>query len=155
MRSCTHLPVWAAPFMWEPETRRHGCGRGVAQRAPALFRATMGVPTQPTPKGTDMTREEEIADIKAYCERLRADLSATNTLLLALYESMPVDQQEKVLPKLAAKLAEREQLAGRQLPPEVERAMERIESAVERLWNDVEATHRRSRAAKMGGQSAG
>ena len=102
-----------------------------------------------------MTREEEIADIKAYCERLRADLSATNTLLLALYESMPVAQQEKVLPKLAAKLAEREQLAGRQLPPEVERAMERIESAVERLWNDVEATHRRSRAAKMGGQSAG
>lgn len=91
-----------------------------------------------------MTANEEIKDIKAYCERLRADLSATNTLLLALFEAIPVVYQEKVLPVLAATMAQREQIAGRELPPEVEAAMERVETAVERLWKEAQAAHRRS-----------
>ena len=45
---------------------------------------------------------------------------------------------------LAAKMAEREQIAGREQPPEVEEAMELIERAVERLWKEAQAAHRRS-----------
>lgn len=87
---------------------------------------------------------DDIKDLRESMKRLRADLSATNTLLLALYEAIPVPFQERVLPVLAAKMAEREQIAGREQPPEVEEAMELIERAVERLWKEAQAAHRRS-----------
>lgn len=89
-----------------------------------------------------MNTEEDNADIKAFCRRLRADLSATNTLLFAMFGAMPKDQREKVLPALAAKMAAREQLAGRSVPPEILQAMEEVESAVERLWDDLTEIHR-------------
>lgn len=94
-----------------------------------------------------MNMEKEIADIKAYCERLRADLSATNALLLSIYEALPVVYQEKVLPLVAARLAAREQLSGQPLPIEVERAMEQAETSLERLWDEATAVHQRSVAA--------
>lgn len=90
---------------------------------------------------------EELQELREHIKRLRADLSATNTLLLAIYEAIPVAYQEKVLPVLAAKMAEREQLAGKVVPPEATAAMERVETAVERLWDEAQAAHRRSVAA--------
>jgi len=90
---------------------------------------------------------EELQELREHIKRLRADLSATNTLLLAIYEAIPVVYQEKVLPVLAAKMAEREQLAGKAVPPEAQAAMERVETAVERLWDEAQAAHRRSVAA--------
>ena len=87
-----------------------------------------------------MKTEKDIADIKAYCERLRADLSATNALLLSVYEALPVVYQEKVLPLVAARLAAREQLSGQPLPIEAERAMEQARHR----WNAC-GTKRRQR----------
>lgn len=91
---------------------------------------------------------KELEDIKAYCERLRSDLSATNTLLLALYEMQPLAIQEKVLPLLAAKMAERERLVGQSVPPEVERAMKQMERSVERLWDEATSRHTTARKAQ-------
>ncbi len=85
-----------------------------------------------------MSTEKDIADIKAFCERLRADLSATNSALFALFASVPGVYRDRVLEQLAKRSVQRSEYAEKLQDPAVERALEQMEAADQRVYKELQ-----------------
>jgi hypothetical protein len=84
-----------------------------------------------------MTTEEEIADIKAYCERLRADLSATNAALFSLFAAIPGVYRDRVLEQLAKNSAQRAEFVDGLQDPRAPKALQQIHQAEERVYQEL------------------
>ena len=85
-----------------------------------------------------MNTEKDVADIKVFCERLRADLSATNSALLALFASVPGVYRERMLEQLARRSVQRSEYAEKLQDPAVERALEQMEAADQRVYKELQ-----------------
>lgn len=84
-----------------------------------------------------MSKEQEIADIKAYCERLRADLAATNSALFALFAAIPDVYRDKVLEQFAKRSVQRSSYVDAIKDPAAEQALARMEAADQRVHQEL------------------
>lgn len=80
--------------------------------------------------------------IKTTIERLRADLIATNSALIALLTSLPAETQRQALKALAELSVVREQHAEQSPDPEAQEAMELVHQATERLYQALQGAHK-------------
>lgn len=85
-----------------------------------------------------MKSEKDIADIKAYCERLRADLSATNSALFALFAAVPHVYRDRALEQLAKRSVQRSEYAEKLKDPAVEQALQQMEEADQRVYKELQ-----------------
>jgi polyphosphate kinase 2 (PPK2 family) len=87
---------------------------------------------------------QDVKELREHIKRLRADLSATNAVLLSVFEAVPAVYQEKVMTLLAERVT-RQELVVEQLPdPTMQVEAERAEAAMHRLWKELEQAIRRS-----------
>lgn len=86
----------------------------------------------------------EIDEMRESIKKLRADLSATNAVLLAVFEAIPPVYQEKAMTQLAVLMNQREHVAEQLPDPTMQVEAERIEAATQRLWNELEQANRRA-----------
>lgn len=86
----------------------------------------------------------ELTELREVIDRLRADHSATNAALLALFSAIPDLYREKVLEEMTHLHVQRERFVE-QLPTAAQQvAAERITQAQERMWKVLQEAHLRA-----------
>ncbi|MDA8522328.1 hypothetical protein [Acidovorax sp. NCPPB 4044] len=88
----------------------------------------------------------DIEEIKRYCERLRADLSATNAALFSVFGSIPEVYRDRVLKQFAKQSVEREEFFARRQDPLEEQALELMQAAERRIYEALQGTDAARRA---------
>lgn len=88
-----------------------------------------------------MTHNKE-DDTDARLARLRADLMATNTALLALMQTLPAPQRQAWLDQMAALSAQKADGVGSAPIPAMQAAMQQVQAAEQRLWQALQGAHR-------------
>ncbi|RYF02355.1 MAG: hypothetical protein EOO32_00085 [Comamonadaceae bacterium] len=82
--------------------------------------------------------ERDIEDIKKYCERLRADLAATNAALFSVFASIPEVYRDRVLEELAKRSVQREEFVARLRDPAAEQALEQIQKSEQLIYEEMQ-----------------
>ena len=90
---------------------------------------------------------ELLEEAREHIKHLRSDLSATNSALFALFDSMSKQQQKEVMDSMLRQMTLRQKLFETLTDPTTQVAAERIEAATERMWKALQDAHRQ----KMGG----
>lgn len=87
--------------------------------------------------------QNEIKEIRELIDRLRADLSATDAALLAVFSAIPDVYRDKVLRDMLDQHLQREQFVEQIPNAQMQVAAERITRAQERMWKVLQETHLR------------
>ena len=86
-----------------------------------------------------MNAETEL--LKRTVEKLRADLMATNSALMAVMTSMPVEQQREALKGFAQLSAMKAQLVEKSQSPAERAMLQLVQAAEERLYQAMQGAH--------------
>lgn len=92
--------------------------------------------------------QSEIEELRELIDRLRADHSATNAALLAIFSAIPDVYREKVLQEMAHLHVQRERFVEQLTNARQQVAAERITAAQERMWKVLQEAHMRAQKPK-------
>lgn len=92
--------------------------------------------------------QKELLRLSAGYRRLRADLSATNTAVLAVMTSLPPEQQQQLLKAFAEMSALKQQIAEQQSDPAVPEALQQIQEAEARVFQAMQGAQKMAAAKK-------
>ena len=107
-----------------------------------------GIPTSPVLlKGADMKEDMDL--VKRTVEKLRADLMATNSVLMAIVTSMPAEQQRQALNAVAQMSAMKAQLVEKSQNPAERAMLQLVQASEERLYQAMQGAHK-MRMQKLG-----
>ena len=98
----------------------------------------------------DPELKKELADIKAYCEKLRSDLSATNAALIAVFAAIPELYRDRVLEQLARRSVQRDEYAAQPIDPVAEQVLPLMAASEDRIYRELQkvAAQRRAEGVK-------
>ena len=117
----------------------------------ATARLVLPVPPSPTNQKVffamnDPELKKELAGLKTYCEKLRADLSATNAALIAVFAAIPELYRDRVLEQLARRSVQRDEYAAQPIDPVAEQVLPLMAASEDRIYRELQKVAAQRRA---------
>ena len=94
----------------------------------------------------DPELKKELAGLKTYCEKLRADLSATNAALIAVFAAIPELYRDRVLEQLARRSVQRDEYAAQPIDPVAEQVLPLMAASEDRIYRELQKVAAQRRA---------
>lgn len=89
---------------------------------------------------------ELLEEAREHIKRLRSDLSATNTVLFALFDSMSGEQRQAAMDSMLRQMTLRQKHVETLTDPAMQVIAERIEAATERMWKALQEAHKQRKS---------